>query len=95
MIISGGENLYPQGIEDVLLAHQGVHQAAIVGVPDDDLGQRVRAFGVADDAVTEAALRRHAKAHLAVYEVPRDFVFVDDLPRNATGKILRRELAER
>ena len=95
MIISGGENLYPQGIEDVLLAHQGVHQAAIVGVPDDDLGQRVRAFVVADDAVTEAALRRHAKAHLAVYEVPRDFVFVDDLPRNATGKILRRELAER
>ncbi len=93
MIISGGENLYPAGIEEVLLAHPGVAEAVVVGVPDDDLGQRVRAVVVpAPGGVDQADLRAHAKAHLATYEVPREFVFVDELPRNTTGKVLRSQL---
>ncbi len=94
MIISGGENLYPTGIENALLRYPGVREAAVVGVPDDKLGQRVRAVVVADTGVSAKKLKAHAKAELATYEVPREFVFVDELPRNATGKILRRQLVE-
>ncbi len=95
MIISGGENVYPGGIEQVLLQHPAVTDVAVVGVPDRDLGQRVRAVVVVGDPeVGQAELRAHAKAHLASYEVPRELVVVDELPRNATGKVLRRQLAE-
>jgi len=94
MIISGGENMYPTGIENALLRYPGVREAAVVGVADDSLGQRVRAVVVAKAGVTEKKLKAHAKAELAPYEVPREFIFVAELPRNATGKILRRELTD-
>ena len=66
---------------------------AAVGVDDDDYGQRLRAFVVSRGDVTEDDLKAHVKASLARFKVPREIVFVDELPRNATGKVLKRELA--
>jgi fatty-acyl-CoA synthase len=97
MIVSGGENVFPQEVEDCLARHDAVKEAAAIGVDDPDYGSRLRAFVVltAPDAVTEDELRDHVKQNLARYKVPRDIVFLPELPRNATGKILKRELAER
>jgi acyl-CoA synthetase (AMP-forming)/AMP-acid ligase II len=94
MIVSGGENVFPREVEDCLVAHDAVAEVASVGVPDDDYGQRLRAFVVTRSEVSEDDLKAHVKANLARYKVPREIVFVDELPRNATGKILKRELAE-
>ncbi|HEV2797936.1 MAG TPA: AMP-binding protein [Nocardioides sp.] len=93
MIVSGGENVFPQEVEDCLVAHEHVREVAAIGVEDDDYGQRLRAFVVRTGEVSEDELRDHVKAHLARYKVPRDIVFLDELPRNATGKVLKRELA--
>ncbi|KQV69439.1 acyl-CoA synthetase [Nocardioides sp. Root122] len=93
MIVSGGENVFPQEVEDCLVAHERVQEVAAIGVADDDYGQRLRAFVVRDGDVSADELREHVKAHLARYKVPREIVFLDELPRNATGKILKRELA--
>ena len=94
MIVSGGENVYPAEVEDCLARHPDVVEAAAIGVEDDQFGQRLRAFVVVRDseAVTDEDLRAHVKAHLARYKVPREVRFLDELPRNATGKILKREL---
>ncbi len=94
MIVSGGENVFPQEVEDCLVTHELVLEVAAVGVDDDDYGQRLRAFVVSHGDVSEDDLKAHVKASLARFKVPRDIVFVDELPRNATGKILKRELAE-
>ncbi|WP_432479349.1 AMP-binding protein [Nocardioides sp. GXQ0305] len=96
MIVSGGENVFPQEVEDCLVGHEAVAEAAAVGVDDDDFGQRLRAFVVVRGgrSVTEDDLREHVKAHLARYKVPRDIVFLEELPRNATGKVLKRDLAD-
>ncbi|NYE38978.1 fatty-acyl-CoA synthase [Nocardioides cavernae] len=93
MIVSGGENVFPQEVEDCLVAHELVGEVAAVGVSDADYGQRLRAFVVRTGDVSEDDLRDHVKAHLARFKVPREIVFVDELPRNATGKVLKRELA--
>lgn len=93
MIVSGGENVFPQEVEDCLMAHEGVLEVAAVGVDDDDYGQRLRAFVVRSGDVSAEELREHVKANLARFKVPREIVFLDELPRNATGKILKRELA--
>jgi fatty-acyl-CoA synthase len=97
MIVSGGENVFPQEVEDCLSRHAAVVEAAAVGVDDDDFGKRLRAFVVVATgaSVTEDELSEHVKANLARYKVPREFVFLDELPRNATGKVLKRELADR
>jgi acyl-CoA synthetase (AMP-forming)/AMP-acid ligase II len=93
MIVSGGENVFPKEVEDCLARYDGVVEVAAIGVDDDEFGERLRAFVVrADMDVTEEELREHVKANLARFKVPRDFVFLDELPRNATGKILKREL---
>ncbi len=94
MIVSGGENVYPAEVEDCLVRHPQVVEAAAIGVSDAQFGQRLRAFVVVRDrdAVGEDELRDHVKRHLARYKVPRDIRFLDELPRNATGKILKREL---
>jgi fatty-acyl-CoA synthase len=96
MIVSGGENVFPKEVEDCLARHDGVVEVAAIGVEDDEFGTRLRAFIVRGDGtdVTEEQLRDHVKENLARYKVPRDFVFLDELPRNATGKILKRELRE-
>ena len=94
MIVSGGENVFPKEVEDCIARHEGVVEVAAIGVPDEEFGQRLRAFVVVAEggAVTEEELREHVRVNLARFKVPRDFVFLEELPRNATGKILKREL---
>lgn len=94
MIISGGENVFPQEVEDVLAKHPDVIEAAAIGVEDADFGQRLRAFVVLTEGAhtPEQVLKDHVRDHLARYKVPREVVYVSELPRNSTGKILKREL---
>jgi len=95
MIVSGGENVFPKEVEDCLARHDAVDEVAAIGVDDDEFGKRLRAFVVrSDDSVSADDLKGWVKANLARYKVPRDIVFLDELPRNATGKVLKRELVE-
>jgi acyl-CoA synthetase (AMP-forming)/AMP-acid ligase II len=98
MILSGGENVYPQEVEDALAGHPRLTDAAVIGVPDPDFGQRLRAFVVrrSDDVepVSEDELTAYLRERLARYKLPRELVFLDAIPRNPTGKVLKRELRE-
>src|SRR3954468_16476579 len=96
MIVSGGENVFPREVEDLLSHHEAVDEAAVVGVYDPTFGQRLRAFVVLckGGAASEDDLKAYIKSNLASYKVPRDVVFLDELPRNATGKVVKRELAK-
>ena len=96
MIVSGGENVFPKEVEDCLARHEKVSEAAAIGVDDDDYGKRLRAFVVLEDGadVSEDDLKAYVKQNLARYKVPREIVFLDELPRNATGKVLKRELVD-
>jgi acyl-CoA synthetase (AMP-forming)/AMP-acid ligase II len=96
MIVSGGENVFPKEIEDELARHPAVSDAAALGVDDADFGQRLRAFVVIEQGqdVSEDDLKTHVKQNLARYKVPREIWFLEELPRNATGKVLKRELRE-
>ncbi len=97
MIVSGGENVFPREVEDLLADHEEIEEVAVVGVQDDEFGQRLKAFVVPRNGaeLTADTIRAYVKENLARYKVPRDVVFVDELPRNATGKILKRELLAR
>jgi malonyl-CoA/methylmalonyl-CoA synthetase len=93
LIISGGFNVYPREVEDVLLAHPRVAEVAVVGEPSDEWGELVVAVVVpAGDAPSETELLAHAARYLAPYKQPRRVRFVDALPRNALGKVLRHQL---
>jgi acyl-CoA synthetase (AMP-forming)/AMP-acid ligase II len=94
MIVSGGENVFPKEIEDTLSRHPAVADAAAIGIEDKDFGQRLKAFVVLEKGseASEDDLKEHVKRNLARYKVPREIVFLDELPRNATGKVLKREL---
>jgi acyl-CoA synthetase (AMP-forming)/AMP-acid ligase II len=92
MIVSGGENVYPAEVEDCLLTHRAVRDAAVIGVPDEDFGQRLVAYVVLADEVATEELIDHVRANLARYKAPREIVVVDELPRTATGKVLKRDL---
>jgi acyl-CoA synthetase (AMP-forming)/AMP-acid ligase II len=96
MIVSGGENVFPAEIEDAITAHPGVVEAAVIGVADPDFGQRLKAFVVAREGteLSEDEVKAHVGSSLARYKVPREVEMVDELPRNATGKVLKRELEE-
>ena len=94
MIVSGGENVFPGEVEELLRTHPAVADVAVVGVPDEEFGQRLVAHVVRRDDVTVDALRAHVKASLANYKVPREVRFLDELPRNETGKVLKRVLRE-
>jgi fatty-acyl-CoA synthase len=96
MIVSGGENVFPKEVEDCLARHEAVVEVAALGVDDDDFGKRLRAFVVLREGTdaSEDELKAHVKDNLARYKVPREIVTLDELPRNATGKVLKRELAE-
>jgi fatty-acyl-CoA synthase len=94
MIVSGGENVFPSEVEELLYAHDAVAEAAVYGVEDRDFGQRLAAVIVRKDGreLDEAAVKAYVKRNLAGYKVPRDVAFVDELPRTSTGKVLKREL---
>jgi fatty-acyl-CoA synthase len=94
MVISGGVNVYPAEVEGVIEQHPDVAEVAVIGVPDREWGERVRAFVVkkAGSELDEATLKAFARERLAGPKVPRDYVFIDALPRNPTGKVLKREL---
>ncbi|MDQ4051670.1 MAG: AMP-binding protein [Actinomycetota bacterium] len=96
MIVSGGENVFPKEVEDCLARHDAVTEVAAIGIDDDEFGKRLRAFVVlSDTSCTEDDLKTWVKDNLARYKVPREIVFIDELPRNSTGKVLKRELVER
>jgi acyl-CoA synthetase (AMP-forming)/AMP-acid ligase II/NAD(P)-dependent dehydrogenase (short-subunit alcohol dehydrogenase family) len=96
MIFSGGENVFPQEVEDLLIVHDSVCDAAVFGVPDPDFGQRLAAFVVLREgaSVSEEELSSYVREHLARHKVPREIAFVDELPRTSTGKLQRRRLGE-
>jgi acyl-CoA synthetase (AMP-forming)/AMP-acid ligase II len=96
MIVSGGENVYPAEVEDLLAAHEAVAEAAVFGVDDEQFGQRLKAVVVTREGKDLSAddVKRYVKSNLAGYKVPRDVEFVDELPRTSTGKVLKRELQE-
>jgi fatty-acyl-CoA synthase len=94
MIVSGGENVFPGEIENLLVEHDGVVEAAVIGVPDAEFGQRLKAFVVTSAPLEPDELKSFVRANLARFKVPREVVFLDELPRNATGKVLRGKLAE-
>jgi acyl-CoA synthetase (AMP-forming)/AMP-acid ligase II len=94
MIVSGGENVFPAEVEDLLSHHPAVADVAVFGVDDEEFGQRLKAAVVRREGkkATEKELRDYVKQNLAGYKVPREIDFIDELPRNATGKVLKREL---
>src|SRR5215207_4245661 len=96
MIVSGGENVFPGEVEDLLAGHEAVAEAAVFGVEDEDFGQRLKAVVVLRDGHELAGdeIKRFVKSNLAGYKVPRDVDFVAELPRTSTGKVLKRELRE-
>lgn len=98
MIIRGGMNIYPREIENVLLRCEVVKDVAVIGIPDENMGERVKAFVVLKDGLKEeehlsTRLKHFCSEHLADYKVPRVFAFVDSIPRNSTGKVLKRLLS--
>ncbi|MGP3915834.1 AMP-binding protein [Nonomuraea sp. 10N515B] len=97
MIVSGGENVFPQEVENLLARRPGVADVAVLGVPDEEYGQRLAAFVVPEEgaALSAEELRQAVKAELAGYKVPRDITFVDSVPRNLTGKVDRLKLVSR
>ena len=97
MIVSGGENVYPIEVEKTLTAHSDIAEASVIGVDDEQYGQRLAAFVVLNDgaSATPDLLKQHVRENLANYKVPRDITILDELPRSSTGKIVRRELQDR
>ncbi|MGV9803644.1 long-chain-fatty-acid--CoA ligase FadD2 [Mycobacterium sp. NPDC003449] len=96
MIVSGGENVFPAEVEDLISGHPEVIEATALGVDDKDWGARLRAFVVKAEgaSIDEDAIKQYVRDHLARYKVPREVVFLEELPRNPTGKILKRELRD-
>ena len=92
VIITGGSNVYPREVEEVLLTHPAVREAAVVGVPDPEWGESVRAFVVATGDPAPAELIQYCRSRLASFKKPREVILVTELPKNAAGKILKREL---
>ena len=94
MIITGGENVYPREVEEILYTRPEVLECAVVGLPDKEYGERVTAFIVAkeDRHPDPSALKAYLKTHLAGFKVPKEFIVVDELPKNPAGKLLKREI---
>jgi acyl-CoA synthetase (AMP-forming)/AMP-acid ligase II len=100
MIISGGVNIYPQEAENVLSSHAAVADVAVIGVPDAEMGEQVKAVvqtvpGVAEGPELEDELLRYCRAELASYKCPKTVDFVEELPRDPNGKLYKRVLKER
>ena len=97
MIVSGGENVFPREVEDTIANMKGVDEVAVIGVEDKDFGQALKAFVVTSNgaSVSEDDVKKHVKSNLANFKTPKQVVFIDELPRNATGKVLKKELKEK
>ena len=96
MIVSGGENVFPHEVEDLIAKMPGVKEAAVIGVDDEQFGQRLKAYVVTENGgPSEDDIKSKVKSDLARYKVPREVEFLDELPRNATGKVLKKELKKR
>ncbi len=94
MIVSGGENVFPAEVEDLLMGHENVADVAVFGVEDEKFGQRLKAVIVKKGSLSEKDVKDYVKKNLAGYKAPRDVVFMDELPRTSTGKVLKRELQD-
>ncbi len=94
MVISGGVNIYPAEIEEVLATHEAVREVAVIGLPDEEWGESLLAVVVAEEEFESQQLEAHARRELSGYKVPRRWEFVDELPRNPTGKVLKRQLEQ-
>ena len=96
-IITGGENVYPREVEELLYTHPQVQECAVVGLPDKDWGERVTAFIVPhkDQPPDPAALKSYLKEQLAGFKIPKEFIFVDELPKNNAGKLLKRAIRKK
>jgi fatty-acyl-CoA synthase len=94
MIISGGENVFPKEIEELLGEHGAVEEAVLIGVPDEEFGHRLRAYVVRAGDIDEDGIKAYVKQNLARYKVPREVIFLDELPRNPAGKIVKRDLPD-
>ena len=96
LVIVGGYNVYPREVEEVLFTHRDIIEAAVIGLPDPDFGEAVHAFVVLKEGIKEdkEALIAYCAARLAKYKVPKQIEFLDELPKNTTGKILRRSLKD-
>jgi acyl-CoA synthetase (AMP-forming)/AMP-acid ligase II len=94
MIVSGGENVFPQEVEELLEGHDQIKEAAVFGVDDEKFGQRLKAVVVTKKKMSADEVKKYVKTNLAGYKVPRDVEFVGELPRTSTGKVLKRELKE-
>ena len=94
MIVSGGENVYPAEVENALFGHPDIADVAVIGVPDDQWGESVKAIVVLKLGFTfdEVGILKYAREQIAGYKVPKSIELIDELPRNASGKILKREL---
>jgi acyl-CoA synthetase (AMP-forming)/AMP-acid ligase II len=98
MIVTGGENVYSVEVENALATHPAVAACAVIGVPDEDWGERVHAVVVLNEDTerpTADQLREHTKQNIAGYKAPRSIDFVDSLPMSGAGKVLKRELRDR
>lgn len=96
MFISGGENVYPAEVEQAIYTHPGVAEAAVIGVPDERWGEVGRAVVVRrpGSALTESDLLKHLDGRLARYKIPKAVIFVDEIPHNASGKLLKSRVRE-
>ena len=96
MIVSGGENIYPREIEEVLIRHPAVADIAVIGIPHPTWGETVKAFVVVKkgETLTEEEVITYCRENLAPYKVPKIIEFIDELPKSAVGKVLRRKLKE-
>jgi acyl-CoA synthetase (AMP-forming)/AMP-acid ligase II len=94
MIVSGGENIYPAEVENALFGHPGVADAAVIGVPDERWGEAVKAIVVKKEGTSPspAEIIAWARDRIAGYKLPKSVDFIDAIPRNPSGKVLRREL---
>ncbi|EUA85694.1 AMP-binding enzyme family protein [Mycobacterium ulcerans str. Harvey] len=95
MIVSGGENVYPRSLENALASHPDVAENAVIGVADEQFGQRLAAFVVARPGcdIDADAIRDYLKGRVSRFEQPRDIYLVSSIPRNPAGKVLRKQLA--
>jgi fatty-acyl-CoA synthase len=94
MIVSGGENVFPGEVEDLIASHEEVVEVAVMGVKDEKFGQVLKAWvvPVESGAVDEDGIKAFVRQNLASYKTPKEVIFISELPRNATGKILKRSL---